>query len=222
MPQDNTRTISNKGFSRKDFGLPQNGFVFCCFNNSFKITPKEFDIWMRPLDNVEDSVLWLLKSNKWCEDNLKTEATKRGIESKRLVFADRLPLDEHLARHQLADLFLDTFNFNAHTTASDALWAGLPVVTKLGKGFCARVAGSLLNSLELNELVTSSEEEYENLALTLAKNKLKLTNIRIKLAEKRLTAPLFDSETYTRNLEKAYSHAYERHIDGLAPEGFKV
>ena len=222
MPQDNTRTISNKGFSRKDFGLPQNGFVFCCFNNSYKITSKEFDIWMRLLSDVEGSVLWLLKANKWSESNLKTEASNRGIEPNRLIFADKLPIDEHLARHQLADLFLDTFNFNAHTTASDALWAGLPVVTKMGNGFAARVAASLITSIELPELITTSEEEYEVLALSLAIDPQKLTMIKNKLLIKRKSAPLFDTETYTKNLETAYTNIYQRYADGLPPVEFKV
>ena len=222
MPQDNTRQISDKPMSRKECNLPEGGFVFCCFNHSFKITPQEFDIWMRLLSNIDGSVLWLFKANKWSEVNLKKEAKKRGVEPDRLIFADRLPVEEHLARLKLADLFLDTFNVNAHTTASDALWAGLPVLTKLGKGFAARVAGSLLTSLEIPELITTSEEEYEDLALSLATNPKKLSLIKKKIAEKRTSAPLFDTETYTKNLEKAYTQAYKRYRDGLAPAEFKV
>jgi predicted O-linked N-acetylglucosamine transferase (SPINDLY family) len=222
MPQDNSRQISDKPLTRQDFNLPEDGFVFCCFNNSFKITPKEFDIWMRLLSKVDGSVLWLLKANKSSVENLKSEAEKRGVKADRLIFADKLAIEEHLARQRLADLFLDTFNFNAHTTASDALWVGLPVVTKIGKGFAARVAGSLLTSIEVPELITTSEKEYEALALDLATNPEKLSLIKKKLADKRSTAPLFDTETYTKNLEKAYTKAYERYSSGLPSKEFKV
>ena len=222
MPHDNTRQISNKPISRADHGLPENGFVFCCFNNSFKISPNEFDIWMRLLNKIEGSVLWLLKANKWSESNLRNEARKRGLNEDRLVFADKLPLEKHLGRLRLADLFLDTFNFNAHTTASDALWADLPIVSKVGKSFASRVAGSLLNAIELPELITTTEKEYEALALSLASNPKTLTSIKKKLAEKKNSAPLFDTETYTKNLERAYIQAYQRYADGLPPTELNV
>jgi predicted O-linked N-acetylglucosamine transferase (SPINDLY family) len=222
MPQDRTRQISDKSITRQEYNLPEDSFVFCCFNNSFKITPKEFDIWMRLLSKIDGSVLWLLKANKSSEVNLKTEAKKRGIEPNRLIFADKMPVEEHLARQKLADLFLDTFNFNAHTTASDALWVGLPVLTKIGKGFAARVASSLLTSLEVPELITTSEKEYEALALSLAMNPEKLSLIKKKLADKRTSAPLFDTETYTKNLEKAYTQVYERYTQGLSPTEIKA
>ncbi len=222
MPQDNTRQISEKPVSRAEFGLPAGGFVFCCFNNNFKISPTEFDIWMRLLTKVDGSVLWLLKSNKWSESNLRSEAIKRGVASDRLVFADRLPLDEHLGRLKLADLFLDTFNFNAHTTASDALWAGLPVLTMIGKSFAARVAGSLLTSIEMPELITKTKEEYEALALSLATDPNKITSIKTKLSKKRISSALFDTETYTKNLEEAYIQAYQRYENALSPAEFKV
>ena len=222
MPHDNTRQISNKPISRAECGLPDNRFVFCCFNNNFKISPQEFDIWMRLLNKVEGSVLWLLKANKWSQNNLRNEASKRGVDADRLVFADKLPLEEHLARLRHADLFLDTFNFNAHTTASDALWAGIPVVTKIGKSFAARVAGSLLNAIELPELITTTEKEYEALALSLASNPKTLTLIKKKLAEKKNSAPLFDTETYTKNLERAYIQAYQRYADGSPPAELNV
>ena len=222
MPHDNTRQISNKPISRADHDLPENGFVFCCFNNSFKISPNEFDIWMRLLNKIEGSVLWLLKANKWSESNLRNEARKRGLNEDRLVFADKLPLEKHLGRLRLADLFLDTFNFNAHTTASDALWADLPIVSKVGKSFASRVAGSLLNAIELPELITTTEKEYEALALSLASNPKTLTSIKKKLAEKKNSAPLFDTETYTKNLERAYIQAYQRYADGLPPTELNV
>jgi predicted O-linked N-acetylglucosamine transferase (SPINDLY family) len=222
MPQDNTRQISDKPISRLDYGLPENEFVFCCFNNTFKISYKEFDIWMRLLSKIDGSVLWLLKTNKWAEANLKEEAINRGIHSDRIIFADPLPVAEHLGRLKLADLFLDTFNFNAHTTASDALWAGLPIVTKMGNGFAARVAGSLLTSLGLPELTTTSEQAYEKLILDLATNPNKLKKIKNKLINNRKSAPLFDTEKYTQQLEEVYTMAYQRYADGLPPIGFKI
>ena len=203
-------------------GLPDNGFVFCCFNNNYKISPKEFDIWMRLLGKVEGSVLWLLSSNQWAEQNLKLEAERRGIVAERLIFAEKLSQAEHLARLKLADLFLDTFNYNAHTTASDALWAGLPLVTKLGEGFAARVAGSLLSAIGLPELITESEEAYEALILELATKPDKLSNIKKKLDENRLMRPLFDSEKYTRHLETGFQMAYDHHFKGEEPETIKV
>ena len=218
QPRDNTRIISDKIITRGDMGLPSNGFVFCCFNDNYKISPKEFDIWMRLLGKVESSVLWLLKSNNWAEQNLKREAEARGISSERLVFAERVPPAEHHARQKLADLFLDTFSCNAHTTTSDALWAGLPVVTKLGEGFAARVAGSLLTAIGLPELITQSEEAYEALALALATDPNELAKIKSKLEANRLTQPLFDSEMYTRHLETGYQMAYDRYFTGNSPD----
>ena len=218
QPTDNTRAISNKIILRKDVGLPNDVFVFCCFNRHYKISPTEFNIWMRLLGKVENSVLWLLKSNQWAEQNLQREAEKRGINAERLVFAEHLPNAEHLARHKLADLFLDTFNVNAHTTASDSLWAGLPVVTKLGQGFAARVAGSLLNAIGLPELITQNEADYEAIALELATNPERLAKIRSKLAANRFTEPLFDTEQYTKHLEAGYKMAYARYFSGQKPD----
>ena len=177
---------------------------------------------MRLLQKVEGSVLWLLRSNKWAEQNLKREAVARGVNADRLIFAEKLPQSEHLARQKLADLFLDTFNYNAHTTTSDALWAGLPVLTKLGNGFAARVAGSLLNAVGLPELITETEEQYEALALELAADPERLAQIKAKVAENRLTQQLFDSEQYTRHLEAGYKMAFERFLNGQAPEHIYV
>jgi protein O-GlcNAc transferase len=198
---DRDRAIADKVFTRVELGLPEDGFVFCSFNNNYKITAAEFDIWMRLLAKVEGSVLWLLQDNEWAAANLKREAAARGIDPSRLIFAERAPNAEHLARQRCADLFLDTFKVNAHTTASDALWAGLPIITKLGRGFVARVAGSLLHAIDLPELVTETNESYEALALELATNPSKLAAIREKLAANRLTTPLFDTERYTRDFE---------------------
>ena len=219
---DNTRMISERSVTKSEMGLPEHRFIFCCFNNNYKISPDEFDIWMRILGMVDGSVLWLLKSNKWAETNLQLEADSRGISRDRLIFADRLPQDEHLARHRLPDLFLDTFNVNAHTTTSDALWAGLPVVTKLGKGFAARVAGSLLTAIGLPELITETEQEYEALILDLATNPERLASLKEKLAVNRLSKPLFDTELFTKHLEDGYQQAYQRYFEGLEPDTITV
>jgi predicted O-linked N-acetylglucosamine transferase (SPINDLY family) len=217
QPNDNTREIAETKTTRADFNLPEGAFVFCCFNQNYKISPQEFDIWMRVLGKVEGSVLWLLKSNKWAEANLLSEAEGRGIDPSRLVFAERLPQSEHLARHKHADLFLDTFNYNAHTTASDALWAGLPVVTKQGKQFAARVGASLLTAVGLPELITESEDDYERLILDLATDDQKLALVKDKLIANRLSAPLFDTARYTRNFEEGLLRAYKHHSDGDKP-----
>jgi protein O-GlcNAc transferase len=201
---DSTKKISDKTFTRNEVGLPEEGFVFCGFNSTHKITPDVFDIWMRLLHKVEGSVLWLFESNTIAADNLRKEAQARGISDNRLVFAPHMPLDEHLARHRLADLYLDTFYHNAHTTMSDALWAGLPAITRCGEKFASRVAASLLNAIELPELITYSHADYEALALELALKPQKLSAIRQKLAQNRTTTPLFDTALFTRNIESAY------------------
>jgi len=218
MPTDDSREISQKSMNRSDMGLPDDAFVFCCFNNNYKISPTEFDIWMRLLTKVENSVLWLRKSNQISSINMKNEAQKRKVDPSRIVFADKLPMDEHLTRHRLADLFVDTFAFNAHTTATEALWAGLPVVTKTGVGFAARVAGSLLNAVGLPELVTETERDYEALILELATNPMKLAKIKEKLANNRLTQPLFNTELYTKHLENGYQQAYQNYFQGKLPQ----
>jgi predicted O-linked N-acetylglucosamine transferase (SPINDLY family) len=218
LPTDNSRKLSKKKITRNDMGLPDNAFVFCCFNNNFKISSSEFDIWMRLLANVENSVLWLRESNKFSHINIKNEAQKRKVDPSRVVFAGKLPMDEHLSRQRLADLFVDTFSFNAHTTASEALWAGLPVVTKIGEGFAARVAGSLLNAVGLPELVTETKQDYEALILELATNPEKLAKIKAKLATNRLTHPLFNTELYTKHLENGYQQAYQNYFDGHLPQ----
>lgn len=219
---DSTREISERKLYRSEFNLPKTAFVFCCFNKNYKISPDEFDIWMRLLHKVQGSVLWLMRSNKQAEVNLIKEAVTRGIERERIVFADKLPHAEHLARLQLADLFLDTFKVNAHTTTSDALWAGLPVITKVGKSFAARVAASLLCATGMDELVTYSEEDYETLALELAINKDKLNAIKNKLAKNRKTYPLFNTELFVRHLEQAYIQIYQRYYDDSPLQAIRV
>jgi len=222
QPNDRKRQISIKAFTRQEEGLPDGKFVFCCFNNSYKILPQTFDCWMRVLRSVEGSVLWLLAGNQTATANLRKEAEARGIDSARLVFANRLQLSDHLARHRLADLFLDTLPFNAHTTASDALWSGLPVLTQIGSTFAGRVAASLLKAIDLPELITHSPEEYEALAIELALNREKLQGIREKLARNRLTTPLFDTPLYTKHLEAAYEAMYHRYKAGLPLDHIRV
>lgn len=215
---DRTRLISDKQFTKAALGLPENGFVFACFNNNYKILPSTFDLWCNILVKVEGSVLWLLDDNPIAKKNLIKEAVARGIDSTRLVFAERLELSEHLARHRQADLFLDTFPYNAHTTASDALWAGLPVLTMMGESFASRVAASLLNAINLPELITTNQEEYEALAIELASEPAKLKTIRDKLEGNRLTTPLFDTPRFTKQVEEAYTKVYERYYADLSPD----
>ena len=219
---DSKRPIAERTPTRAEFKLPETNFVFCCFNNNYKITPDIFDIWMRLLNKVAGSVLWLLEDNATASHNLRREAGQRGVASERLVFAARISLDRHLARHSLADLFLDTLPSNAHTTASDALWAGLPVLTCMGDAFAGRVAGSLLNAIGLPELITHSLENYEALALKLATTPAMLSEIRVRLARNRATYPLFNTTRFRRHIESAYITMWERYQNGEAPVSFAV
>ena len=219
---DRKRVIADTQYSREQLGLPPEGFVFCCFNNNYKITPAVFDIWMRLLTKVPGSVLWLLEDNDRVASNLRKEASARGIAPERLVFAPRMRLPEHLARHRAADLFLDTLPCNAHTTASDALWAGLPVLTCMGEAFAARVAGSLLHAMGLPELVTEELPQYEQLAFELACDPNKLAQLREKLQANRLTTPLFDTARFTRHLESAYQSMMTRYHADQPPEHLYV
>jgi predicted O-linked N-acetylglucosamine transferase (SPINDLY family) len=219
---DHRRAIAEAAPARADFGLPDGGFVFCCFNDNYKITPSVFSAWMRILQAVDDSVLWLFEDNPTAAGNLRREAAARGIAPQRLVFARRLPNAAHLARHRCADLFLDTLPYGAHTTASDALWAGLPVLTCLGETFAGRVGASLLNAIELPELVTATPDAYEQLAIELAKNPARLAALKAKLARNRLATPLFDTAMFTRNIEAAYTAMMERHRAGLSPDHIQL
>jgi predicted O-linked N-acetylglucosamine transferase (SPINDLY family) len=214
---------ANNLYTRARFGLPDSGFVFCCFNNNYKITPTTFDGWMTLLERVEGSVLWLFEDNPTAAGNLRQAAGKRGVDKNRLIFAKRVPLlSEHFARYRFADLFLDTLPYNAHTTASDALWAGLPVLTCMGQSFASRVAGSLLQAIGLPELITHTQEEYEKCAIELATNPDKLAAIKQKLEANRLTKPLFDSKSFTRHLEAIYTAMHERYHTGLPPDHLKL
>jgi predicted O-linked N-acetylglucosamine transferase (SPINDLY family) len=219
---DRKRLISEFQFTRKELGLPETGFIFCCFNNNYKILPATFYGWMRILKSVDGSVLWLLKDNPWVEENLKKEAEKQCVDSQRLVFAERMPLSEHLARHRQADLFLDTHPCNAHTTTSDALWTELPVLTLMGQSFASRVAASLLSAIGLPELITNTQEEYEALAIEIALNPNKLADIKYKLETNRLTAPLFDTPLFTKNIEAAYIKMMERYHADSEPDHISI
>lgn len=219
---DANRQISSRNFTRSEVGLPDFGFVFACFNNNYKITPDVFASWMRILKRVPHSVLWLFETNPDAVRNLRKNAEVHGVDAGRLVFANSLPLDEHLSRIRLADLFLDTLPYNAHTTTSDALWAGLPVLTRMGASFASRVAASLLRAVDVPELIASTQQDYENLASELASDPERLGAIKQRLVESRNSTPLFDSTLFTRHLEAAYSAMCERYHSGLPPEHIYV
>lgn len=207
------RPVPKPEFSKQHYGLPEDSFVFCCMNNNYKITPVEFDIWMRLLEQTPNSVLWLFMANNLVKKNLIEEAKNRGINEDRLVFADKVNTKEHLDRQCYADLFLDTFICNAHTTMSDALWAGVPAITLQGNSFASRVASSLLSAVDLGELITNSYDEYEKLALELANNHEKLSRIKHHLLDKRYSHALFDTRRFTNNIEEAYLQAWRQYAN---------
>ena len=219
---DPEKLIAPEVFRREDFGLPANGFIYCCFNNSHKIAVETFRIWMRILQAVPGSVLWLLKESGQAVPNLRQAAESLGVAGDRIIFADRMALDRHLARHALADLFLDTLPYNAHTTASDALWAGLPVLTCIGSLFPGRVAASLLKAMSLDILITANPTEYEAAAIHWARNPMLLQSLRQSLATRRRSSALFDARRFTHHLEVAYACMQDRVKSGLPPAGFTV
>jgi len=219
---DSTQSPTKIIFTRQDLGLPKEGFVFCCFNNTFKITPASFDSWGRILEKVDGSVLLIYADNESAQINLTKEITARGIDPNRLIFGKRLSKSEYLARYQVADLFLDTRPYNAGTTSSDALRMGLPVLTCIGHSFASRMGASVISALNLPELITTTEEEYESLAIELATDPEKLKIIKDKLASNLSTAPLYDTKLFTKNLESAYTMIYERHHQGLDPDHIYV
>lgn len=226
---DDQGRLITKAPSRAEAGLPElpsgslgNAFIFCNFNSSYKLTPETFDSWMRILKQVDGSVLWLLESAAPFADNLRREAEARGVAAERLIFAPDLPTDEHLARLQLADLFLDGLPYNAHTTGSDALWAGVPLITRKGATFPGRVAASLLGTIGLSELVTDSADEFEALAVKLANDPKALKKVRDKLAKNKNKSPLFDTDRFRKNIEAAYTRMWERWLAGEKPLGFAV
>jgi predicted O-linked N-acetylglucosamine transferase (SPINDLY family) len=222
LVNDRKRRIAPRAPTRHEVGLPEHGFVFCCFNNNWKITPVFFDIWMRLLHEVEGSVLWLVRDNEGAERNLRREARQRGIDPSRLVFADRIPSSQHLARHPLADLFLDTLPYNAHSTAVDALRMGTPLLTCMGTAFPARVAASHLHAIGIPELIVSNLEEYHALALKLARDPALFAALKAKLWRNRDTYPLLDTERATRGIEAAYTTMWEIWQRGEPPRSFAV
>jgi protein O-GlcNAc transferase len=222
QPSDRRRAISTRRNTRGEVDLPESGFVYCCFNNSYKIMPDVFDVWMRVLRGVDGSVLWLLEANATVEGNLKREAENRGVGQERLIFARSMPLPEHLSRLQLADLFLDTLPYNAHTTANDALWSGVPVLTCRGSTFAGRVGDSLLRAIGLEELVTGSLDEYERMAVAIGKDANLLADLKSRLQRNRESHPLFDTPRYTRHLEAAYVEMWRRFQRGQEPVSFRI
>jgi predicted O-linked N-acetylglucosamine transferase (SPINDLY family) len=223
LVNDSTRQIADRTPPRHELGLPESGFVFCCFNQSYKLDPSMFDVWMRLLQTVEGSVLWLKDNDAMASRNLRSEAERRGVAPERLVFAPSVArVEDHLARQRQADLFLDTLHYNAHTTASDALWAGVPVLTCLGSTFSGRVAASLLGAVGLSELVTQTLSDYEALALRIAREAPLLGALKAKLAANRDVFPLFDTARFTRHLEAAYVTMTQRARRGEPPQHFAV
>ena len=223
MVDDSKRVASSRQFTREEYGLPEDTFVFCCFNNDYKFNPQVLDSWSRILLGMEQSILWISENNESFKTGIKIEFKKRGIDSTRIIFAQRVELmADHLARYALADLFLDTHPYNAHTTAVDSLKAGVPVLTLKGQSFASRVATSLLNAIRLPELITNTQEEYEALAIELAMNPIKLAEIKLRLVNNRLTTPLFDTPLFTKNLEVAYTKIYERYQNNLQPDHISI
>ena len=220
---DPSRRPSDCVFSRAELGLPPTGFVFCCFNNNYKINPAIFDCWMRMLQSVPGSVLWLREATEQAAQNLRDEARARGVEATRLVFAGRIEsMADHLARQRAADLFVDALPYNAHTTASDALWAGVPVLTCKGQSYASRVGASLLRALDLSELITNNLDEYVQLAVALAQDPARLSALRSALQQKLLVTSLFDIKRFTRNIEQAFLIAIERKAAGLPNEHLDI
>lgn len=222
MPTDDRRGVADDVGLRSAHGLPEAGFVYCCFNRTYKIERVLFNAWMRILHAVPGSVLWLLAGNSDTEGNLRAAASAAGIDPERLIFAPRQKKSEHLARHRLADLFLDTHTYNAHTTGADALWAGLPLLTWPGDSFAGRVASSLLRAVGLPELSAPTLADYERMAIELARDGKRLAALRARLAQNRLTMPLFRTELYARQLEAAYQKMFMRAQRGARPEAFAV
>ena len=219
---DSNPTLSKRIFSKKDFNLPENKFIFCCFNHNFKILPDMFEIWMRILKKVKNSVIWLLIDNEKAQNNLKKILVSNDIDPNRMIFAGRLPHSEHIIRLGLADLFLDTFPCNAHTTASDALRSSLPIITIKGNSFASRVASSLLTSVGLEELITNSEKEYEELAIKIAEEKNFYKEIKHKLKKNIIDMPLFNSKLFTKKLETAYVEVYKNYNENTKPETIQI
>jgi predicted O-linked N-acetylglucosamine transferase (SPINDLY family) len=222
QPNDHRREVAVTPSSRRDWGLPDKGLVLACFNNSYKLSPNMFGIWMRLLEATSGSVLWLLETNAPMRANLRKEAGLRGVDPARLVFAPPVASPDHLERHRHADLFLDTAPCNAHTTASDALWSGLPLLTLSGETFAGRVAGSLLTTIGLQELVTTSLEDYERMAQALVADPGRLKTLRAKIEGERDCNTQLDLARLTSSIEAAYERMWRRWLSGERPEAFSV
>jgi protein O-GlcNAc transferase len=223
LPNDSTRRIAETSYTREQLGLPAEGFVFCCFNNSFKLTPTVLDRWIRILQRVEGSVLWLSQGNPSAAANLRKEATSRGMDSARIIFAARVDSpEEHLARLKMADLFLDTHPYNAHATAMDALWAGLPLLTYAGQSFAGRVGASLLTTVDMPELLAQGPGQYEEMAVQLAGDVHRLAAIRQKLAQRRDQTPSLHGRYFAHHLEAAYAAMYAQHQSGALPTSVRI
>ena len=222
QPNDNKREISKKITTKNDFGLPNDSFVFCCFNTTYKITSEELNIWSSVLKKVQNSILWLIDTNEIAKKNLINNFQENNIDQKRIIFAKNFSHHEHLERIKHADLFLDTFNYNAGAVANDALWCGLPVLTHQGQSYVARMVSSLLTAIDMPELITTTGDDYEQCALDLATNSKKLKSIKAKLALNKDNTSLFKTELFTSNLETAYTEMYERYVNGEKPEHLLV
>ena len=219
---DQKRSISKKIIYKKDFNLPEDKFIFCSFNNVTKINPEIFDIWMKILKKNQESILWLLSDNKNVIYNLKLEAEKRGINKDRLIFCNKLTNEDHLARYKLADLFLDTIPYNAHVTANDALWCGVPVLTLIGASFASRVGASILNALNMKELIAHSKTEFEDIASSIYNDPKKFKSIKQKLLNNKINTTFFNTKLYTKNLELAYLDIYKKNKKNLKPENIYI
>lgn len=223
MVDDSKRTASTRVFTREEFGLPKNMIVFCCFNNDYKFNPQVLDGWSRILLAAKNSVIWISENNEYFRANILNEFESRGVDPDRIIFAQRVEMmADHLSRYALVDLFLDTHPYNAHTTALDSLKAGIPVLTLMGQSFASRVAASLLNAISLPELITITQEQYETLAIELALNPQKLADIKLKLANNRMTTPLFDTPLFAKNIEAAYIKMIERYWADLLPDNINL
>lgn len=222
QPNEETKKVANKDLKKSDLGLLNDNFIFCCFNAHQKITPFIFNSWMEILSVAKDSSLWLLKDNAFSEKNLKYYAEKRKIDPNRIIFADRLPLEDHLQRIQFADLFLDSYPYNAHTTCSDALRMNVPVITLKGKSFASRVAASLLKTLNLEELITNSIDDYKNLILKIYKDKNYLRELKLKIKENKKNSNLYKTDIFTKNIEKGYLEIYQNYIKGEKPKNINL
>lgn len=219
---DRKKIVSDRQFCKSELGIHESSFVFCCFNNNYKITPEIFVIWMQILREVSNSILFLYADNLVVKNNIQNEAKKNGVNPDRLVFAERISKEDYLARYKCSDLFLDTSPYNAGVTASDALWMGLPVLTMIGNSFPSRMAASILMAIGAPELITHNLHEYKNLAIELAKNKSKLNEIKVKITQNYLEKPLFNTPLFTKNIEQAYQTIYERHYGNLSPENLII